>query len=63
MYIAIVHMDRPVTEREKAKAIGLTTAQKFANVKRYGLLMKFYLSGEAGSGGVYVRIVYIRGLT
>lgn len=54
MYIAIVHMDRPVTERDKAREIGLQSAQKFVGAKEHGLLMKYYLSGEAGSGGVYV---------
>jgi hypothetical protein len=47
-------MEKPVVEHESAVQIGLNSAQKFVNAKDKGLLMKYYLSGEAGSGGVYV---------
>lgn len=54
MYVVIVQMETPEVDPETAKKIGMKSAGKFAAAKEKGLLMKYYLSGEAGSGGVYI---------
>ena len=52
MYVVIVQMETPEVDSETAKEIGMNSAGKFAAAKEEGLLMKYYLSGEAGSGGI-----------
>ncbi len=55
MYIAIVRMDTPAVDHDKAVEISLSSAPTFTGLKDKGLLMKYYLSNEAGgSGGFYV---------
>jgi len=54
MYVAIVQMETPVVDPEAAKKIGMNSARKFAAAKEEGLLMKYYLSGESGTGGIYL---------
>lgn len=52
MYIAIVQI--PGINRSKDKAIqdASGTLEKFSKVD--GLLMKYYLNGQAGGGGIYI---------
>jgi hypothetical protein len=54
MYVAIVQINTLVVDNETAKEIGMNSAEMYASAKEAGLLMKYYLSGEAGCGGVYV---------
>jgi len=52
MYIAIVQI--PIGKRGKEEAIesGKVSGPKFFGIE--GLIRKYYLNGEAGSGGVYL---------
>lgn len=55
MYIAIVRMDTPAVDHDKAVEISLSSTPTFTGLKDKGLLMKYYLSNESGgSGGFYV---------
>ena len=54
MYVAIVHLETPVADHESAKEIGLKSAPNYLAAKDKGLLMKYYLSGETSSGGIYL---------
>ena len=52
MFIAIVQI--PIGKRSKEEAIksGTASGPKFFGIK--GLIRKYYLNGDAGSGGVYL---------
>lgn len=54
MYIAIVQLAMPDTDHDSMVKISLSSTQKFVAAKADGLLMKYYISGAAGLGGVYV---------
>ena len=55
MYVAIVRMDTPAFDHDKVVEVSLSSADKFAAMRDKGLLMKYYMSQDAGgSGGVYI---------
>ena len=55
MFLAIVRMETPAADHDFAVKISLETTSTYTALKDKGLLMKYYLSQEAGgSGGLYV---------
>ncbi len=54
MYVAIVQMDIPEPDHNAMVKLSLSSTAKFVAAKANGLLTKYYVSGSAGVGGVYI---------
>ena len=54
MYVAIVQMEIPAPDHDEMVKLSLSSTSKFVAAKENGLLMKYYVSGTAGVGGVYI---------
>ena len=54
MYVAIVQMEIPEPDHETMVKLSLSSTPKFVDAKANGLLMKYYISGADGLGGVYI---------
>ncbi len=54
MYVAIVQMDIPEPDHNAMVKLSLSSTPKFVAAKAHGLLTKYYVSGSAGVGGVYI---------
>jgi len=54
MYVAIVQMDIAEPDHDNMVKLSLSSTPKFVAAKENGLLMKYYVSGSSGLGGVYI---------
>jgi len=54
VYVAIVQMEIPEPDHDKMVELSLSSTPKFVAAKANGLLMKYYVSGTLGLGGVYI---------
>jgi len=54
MYIAIVQMEIPEPDHDAMVKLSMSSTPKFTAAKANGLLMKYYVSGATGVGGVYI---------
>ncbi|NOX70590.1 MAG: monooxygenase [Gammaproteobacteria bacterium] len=54
MYVAVVQMQIAEPDHDEMVKLSLSSTPKFVAAKADGLLMKYYVSGSAGLGGIYI---------